>query len=272
VTDVLQARGSHDSLVIIDNPHPDHTRELIAAAVAGDGPKLIITIANPRAVQTFNFGQDARVKTLRLQPLTEPESRELLRSAGAELDYSVESWVIQKAGVNPSILIAAAAVGKKLRVTGPRFLDQLGDELEARARDVLGDVGVKIIRCVSMMTALGISGPVAEELTTVCGVFGDVTPNHVLSNIPRLAGSGFIRQIGNYLEASPPVLANRAARLFLAGREKQLGVLLSGLPSHARVRLLRRIQQLPGEAIEAFIAELFHDGPLQNFERALSDF
>jgi len=67
------------------------------------------------------------------------------------------------------------------------------------------------------------------------------------------------------------VLANRAATLALAGRERELSALLSALPAEGRARLLRRIQQLPGETIEVFIAELFQHGQLRDFRTALED-
>jgi len=110
VTDFLRTQSAgQNPIVIIDNPLPGQTRELIAAAV-GEGPKLILIITDPGAAKQFNFGQDSRVKVFALQPLSETDSRELLRKAGASLDYSVESWVTQKAGGNASVLIAAAAV------------------------------------------------------------------------------------------------------------------------------------------------------------------
>jgi hypothetical protein len=58
------------------------------------------------------------------------------------------------------------------------------------------------------MKAVGITRGVAQELQTLCDTLGDVTPNHVLSNIDPLTRSGFVRRVGNYLEVVPPVLAN----------------------------------------------------------------
>ena len=156
-------------------------------------------------------------------------------------------------------------------MSGAKFLDQVGDELEARARNLLGNNGLQIIRLLSVMTAVGINGVVARELRTICDIFGAVTPNDVLSNINPLTRSGLIRRVGNYLEVVPPVLANRAATLALAGRERELSALLSALPAEGRARLLRRIQQLPGETIEVFIAELFQHGQLRDFRTALED-
>ena len=111
-------------------------------------------------------------------------------------------------------------------MSGAKFLDQVGDELEARARNLLGNNGLQIIRLLSVMTAVGINGVVARELRTICDIFGAVTPNDVLSNINPLTRSGLIRRVGNYLEVVPPVLANRAATLALAGRERELSALL----------------------------------------------
>jgi uncharacterized protein (UPF0147 family) len=269
VVDLLQTQSAgQNPIVIIDNPLPGQTRELIAAAL-GEGPKLILTITDPGAAQQFNFGQDSRVKVFALQPLSENDSRDLLRKAGANLDYSVESWVTQKAGGNASVLIAAAAVGQNLRVNGATFLDQVGDGLESRAKDLLGDNRLRLVRLLSVMRAVGITGSVAHELRTLCDTLGVVTPNDVLSNINPLTRSGFVRRVGNYLEVVPPVLANRAATLCLAGRERELTELLSALSASGRDRLLRRIQQLPGDTLRSFLAELFHHGPLRDFANAL---
>jgi hypothetical protein len=276
VADLLQTQNTgQNPIVIIDNPPPGQTRELIATAV-GEGPKLILTVADPDAAQQYNFGQDPRVKVFVPQPLSETDSRELLRKAGANLDYSVESWVIQKAGGNASVLIAAAAVGEGLRINGATFLDQVGDGLEARARNVLGDNRIPIIRLLSVMKAVGITGRVAQELTTICDILRVITPNDVLSNIKPLTRSGFVRRVGNYLEVVPPVLANRAAALCLAGRERDLTALLSALPASGREasgreRLLRRIQQLPSTTLQAFVAELFQRGALRSFANALEN-
>ena len=91
-------------------------------------------------------------------------------------------------------------------MSGAKFLDQVGDELEARARNLLGNNGLQIIRLLSVMTAVGINGVVARELRTICDIFGAVTPNDVLSNINPLTRSGLIRRVGNYLEVVPPCL------------------------------------------------------------------
>ena len=271
VTDFLRTQSADQNpIVIIENPLPGQTRELIAAAV-GEGPKLILIITDPDAAKQFNFGQDSRVKVFALQPLSETDSRELLRKAGASLDYSVESWVTQKAGGNASVLIAAAAVGAGLRVNGAAFLDQVGDGLETRARNLLGDNCLPLIRLLSVMKAVGITRSVAQELQTLCDTLGGVTPNDVLSNINPLTRSGFVRRVGNYLEVVPPVLANRSAALCLAGRERELSNLLSALPASGRDRLLRRIQQLPRETLRVFVAELFQRGPLRDFANALEN-
>ena len=269
VADLLQTQSTgQNPIVIIDNLLPRQTRELIAAAV-GEGPKLVLTITDSTAAQQFNLGQDSRVKVFALQALSETDSRELLRKAGANLDYSVESWVTQKAGGNAGVLIAAAAVGERLRVNGATFLDQVGDGLESRARDVLGDNRLPLIRLLSVMRAVGITGSVAHELQTLCDTLGVVTPNDVLSNINPLTRSGFVRRVGNYLVVVPPVLANRAAILCLVGRERQLTQLLCALPPSGRDRLLRRIQQLPGDTLRSFLEELFQHGSFRDFANAL---
>ena len=271
VTDLIQMQSvGQTPIVIIDNPNPTHTPNLISTAVS-EGPKLVLIFTDAAATQQFNFGQDSRIKAFALKPLSEADSRELLRVAGAHLDYSVETWVTQKAGGNASVLIAAASIGDNLRVSGVTFLDQVGNGLEARAQALLGNHRVQIIRMLSVMTAIGINGSVSDELRIVCEIFRTISPNDVLSNISIFVGSGFVRQVGNYLEVVPPVLANRAAALGLAGREQELTALLSELSKNGRGRLLRRLQQLPANVLQTFLAELFQRGPLRDFTSALAN-
>jgi hypothetical protein len=269
--ELLQMQSPAQSpLVIIDNPDEEQTSELIGSAL-GEDFKLVLTITDRSAAQQFNFGRDPRIKVFALQPLSETDSRELLRKAGATLDYSVESWVVHKAGGNAGVLIAAAAVGKELRVEGSTFVDQVGDRLEARARILLGDRGVQIIRALSTMTAVGVTGNAGQELRTICDALGGITVNDVLSNVGQFTRSGFVRQVGNYLEVIPPVLANRSAALCLAGRDAELTNLLYGLPLGGRARLLRRIQQVHGNTLRSFLQELFQRGALRDFACALQN-
>src|SRR5262249_50625452 len=128
---------SQHSIVIVDDPDPNATEALISAALSNP-LKLIVTVPSSEVGALINYGRDTRAKVLSLVPLTEDESRDLLVAADARFDYSVLSWITEQAGGNPGVLIAAASVGEQLRTEGPNFLDQVGNAIEIKAREVLG--------------------------------------------------------------------------------------------------------------------------------------
>ena len=86
-----------------------------------------------------------------------------------------------------------------------------------------------------------------------------------------MAGSGFLRITGNYLEVVPPIFANYLAERTLAGRPAEIARLFLGLPALGRVRLLKRLRQLRSDAVQAFWDELFRTGPLSTFGGALAE-
>ncbi len=270
VSDLLAARSPGQRIVmVVDDPDQDQIEELTTIAVA-EGIKLILTVPSQDASIAMNYGRDPRVKLLRVQPLDESESRKLLEAARATFDYSVGSWVIEQAGGNPGILIVASAVGNNLRVEGPRFLEQVGAALQARAETLLGNQALPSVRALSVMTAVGFRGDGSNELEILCGALGDVGVNQVLNFIMPLARSGFAQISGNYVEVIPPVLANHLAEAALAGRAQELAHLFVTLSPQARARLLRRIRQLRSEVVRRFWDDLFTRGALSTFQGAIA--
>jgi hypothetical protein len=271
VADLLALRTPGQTLVIIiDDPDESTTDDLISAALAEE-LKLVMTVPSSDAVNVASYGRDPRVKLSTLGPLSDSESRELLTAAGARLEYSVESWVIEQSGGNPGVLIAAASVGEQLRVEGANFFDQVGSQLENRAHTVLGRDAVNRLRLLSVMTAVGFSGPAAAELQVVCDTFGGFQPNDILTDVRTMARSGFLRVTGSYLEVVPPVLANYFAGIVLAGRHRDIPTLFLALPLLGRARLLRRLRQLRSDTVQNFWDELFRTGPLTTFRAALAE-
>lgn len=96
-------------------------------ALAVEGLKLLIVLPTPEDAPAPNFGQDERVLTLKLEPLSIEQAGELLRAAGAGLDFGLEHWVIERAGGNPDVLLAAASVGPDLESEG-RLLRRAGGQ------------------------------------------------------------------------------------------------------------------------------------------------
>ncbi len=255
-------------VVVVDDPEYDKIEELIASSV-GEGLKLLLTVPTLNAASLFNYGQDPRVKVIPVNPLSESESGELLRASGAKLDYSTESWVVQQAGGNPSILIAAAKVSAELRVQREGFLQQVSTAIASRAREILGEQRIEALRFLSIMTAVGVSGPAADELTKLCSLLGDFKPNAILRELRSLSATGFLRITGNYVEVVPPLLANSLAESVAIGRAVDLVQVSAALDPPGVVRLMKRLRQLPSRAMNSFWEELSKSGPLASFEEAL---
>jgi len=270
VTDLLSTMSpAQRNVIVVDDPDEERARELIAIAVR-EQLKLVLTVPSGDVATVLNYGRDPRVKVIQLEPLSDIESRELLNAAGAKLDYSVESWVIEKAGGNPGVLISAAVVGEQLRIEGVSFLEQVGSALESRARTI-GSLRLEHLRLLSVMMAVGYNGDASRELEILCEAFGGIRPNEILSEVRPMVRSGFVRISGSYLEVVPPVLANYLANTALAGRSRELAHLFVTLPPLGRVRLLRRVRQLRGDAVQAFWDELFTRGPLSTPAGALAE-
>lgn len=264
----LITQGQHP-LAIVDDPDQNTTEALISTAFSSP-LKLILTVPSSEVGELVNYGRDPRVKVLSLVPLMEDESRDLLLAAGARLDYSVLSWITEQAGGNPGVLIAAASVGEQLRIEGTNFFEQVGNAIEIRARTVLGAERVANLGFLSVMTAVGFSGHAFTELESVCETLGVVRSDLIVSDAGMTARAGFLRIRGNYLEVTPPIFANYLAERTLGGRATEIARLFLALAGLGKVRLLKRLRQLRGEAVQAFWNELFRNGPLSTFEGALA--
>ena len=270
VTDLLAAKSPGQNVVIsIDDPEQERIEELLSAGIA-ENLKLILTVASPDASALMNYGRDPRVKVFDVKPLDEAESRELLKATAAKFDFSVESWVIEQAGGNPGILLAASVAGNSLRIEGPKFSEQVGFALQARLQMLLGAGVLPTAKALSVMTAVGVRREAADEAEVLCKTLGDVNLNQLLSSIVPLAKAGFAQLRGSYVEIAPPIFANYLAETALAGRTKELGDLFVILGPHGRSRLLRRIRQLKGAVVAKFWDELFTTGPLSSFTKAIA--
>ncbi len=271
VADLLALRTPGQPLIIVVDDPDESTYDALITAALAEELKLVLTVPSTDAANVASYGRDPRVKLLTLDPLSDSQSRELLTTAGARLEYSVESWVIEQSGGNPGVLIAAASIGEQLRVEGANFFDQVGSRLEDRVRTGLGRDAVDRLRLLSIMTAVGFSGLAAAELQVVCDTFRRFQPNDILADVRAMTGSGLLRVTGSYLEVVPPVLANYFAGILLAGRARDIPALFLALPPLGRARLLRRLRQLRSDAAQNFWEELFRTGRLAAFHTALAE-
>ena len=266
--------GSSDTevILILDDPDPDKAEELVHGTLAGEGLKLLIVLPTPEDAPAPNFGQDDRVLTLKLEPLSTEQAGELLRAAGARLDFGVEYWVIERAGGNPDILLTAASVGPDLRARATSFAEQVGKAFERRVKRELGEGTLKTLKLLSLLPQVGVAREAAEELEAVIENFGDgLTKHDVVTSLDGLVTAGLVRPRGSYAEITPTFFANHLCAITLRGRASELVSLFSALGDRARRRMIRRLQGLTvEEAVTFWDALIGPGGPLEDLPSAWS--
>jgi hypothetical protein len=228
---------------------------------------LPLTDGNPDP----NFGRDRRVRVIPVGPLTDGASHELLRAAGARLDFGIEAWVVDQAGGNPGILLAAAKAGRELRRTTAEFSEDVARAFSSRVRAELGEQAIDALEVLSVMTHVGVSAQAGKEVMLLSKLFGGSLEVHALMKlVPKLRESGVLKLTGPFAEVTPPFFANHLAAARLRGRDAQLLQLFAALDVAGRYRLLRRLQSLKTEEAERFWRGLSGpDGPFRSLQTAL---
>jgi hypothetical protein len=233
--------------------------------------KLIATLPLTEGSPDPNFGRDRRARVIPVEPLTDGASHELIRAAGARLAFGIEAWVVDQAGGNPGILLAAAKAGPELRRTTAEFSEDVARAFSRRVRRELAEKAIDALEVLSVMTHVGVTGHAGKELRLVSRIFGGSLDEQTLVKLlPRLQESGVLKLTGHFAEVTPPLFANHLAAARLRGRHPQLMQLFAALDSAGRYRLLRRLQSVKTEEAERFWAGLFGpDGPLRTLQTAL---
>jgi hypothetical protein len=259
-----------ETLVIIEDPDADSAEDFVRQAISRERLKLLITVPTAEHAPSPNFGRDARVRVIRLGPLSDTHAQALLRAAGAKFDYGLESWTVHQAGGNPGVLLLAASVGE-LRRSAASFVDDVAQAFERKVVRVLGEQALQILRILSLLTHVGVTGPPARELELICRVYGDgLGPNAVLRALTKLADAGVVRVGGAYAEVVPPLFANALAGAAFQARFAELCALFAELGQAGRLRLIRRLRGLRSEEAARFWDELFgSEGLLRDLESAL---
>lgn len=241
-------------IVLVEEPDPENLPRIEREVLARDGLKAIVTtLANPPKLP------DDRVQSLKLEPLPDDAARKLLRAAGAQMDFSLESWVLAQAGGNPELLLGAVALGSALREQAQSLVLAMAEIFEERIRTEAGERGLTLIRLLSLLTYVGAKQPHQKELKLICDRLGgpEIDLNVALLGIDRLVAIGFLRIWGPYVEVIPPFLANHLAEEAIRGRLDAIVSLLAVLPLPAQSRFLARISRIGGEEANAFRQALF---------------
>ncbi|MGH8549304.1 MAG: hypothetical protein ACRERU_12035, partial [Methylococcales bacterium] len=203
------------------------------------------------------------------------DARKLLVSTQKRLDFGVESWILERAGGNPGILLAAASISDKLRYESGNFETAVGREF---ARRIESDIGADALKCaefLSPLTHVGISGRFENELRSICEIFGDGQwqPARVLSELEELEKSGLVKRGGSFAEVTIPFLANHLVTKLFLGRRTEIFALYASLDEAGRIRLIRRLAQVTSQEVSQFWDALFDSNdpqaPFRNLSTAL---
>ena len=272
ISDLYDLHGSTGEIVVfLDDPEPDVARRLVREVIAQPRLKLLLTVPTSDTVAAPNFGYDARVRQLSLEPLDDEAARKLVGSVAEQLDYGLETWIAQMAGGVPGILLAAASVGRELREHPGDFITKVASSLETKARDRLTERQFEALQLLSCFSFVGVEGDPQTELRTICEVFG-AELRALLNSIGPLCATGFLRRNGSYAGVAPPLLANHLAEGLFRDYAEAPGVLFQRLDSAGLRRFLRRTIQLGGAAVEAFWNSLVQpSGPFETLSELVDN-
>ncbi|BAY93755.1 MULTISPECIES: ATP-binding protein [unclassified Tolypothrix] len=274
VSDLLHLESSDlQTIVVVEDPDPSKIKELVNQILSSTSLKLIVTLPTSENSPTINFGLDERVKNLKLSPLSQEESRELLKASKADFDYGMESWIIKQAGGNPGIILLAAKRGSALRKEHESFVDQIAMALEQEIRSLIDNYAVEILKLLSLLEYVEIEGRANREIRVLCKWFGQkFQSDEVTRAIKSLAKAGFLQIRGLYAEVTPPLLANHLAASLLQGRRSEFLALFADLSQKERSRLIQRLQELQSSKIAWFWKEIFgSSGLLPDLPTALAN-
>jgi hypothetical protein len=197
-------------VVLVNDPDTELTQRLANGMLGRSGLKLILCISTAEAAPAPSFGLDTRVRSLALPALTHDQSQQLLRAVRTDLDFSLESWIVDNSGGVPGIILAAGQIGTGLRSDGGSFLDQVAASFERVIRSHHSEAEQRALSALTILSHVGIERESAIEVEAICEHFR-LDLNAVLNAINPLKAAGFVRVDGSYAEVVPPPLANRLA-------------------------------------------------------------
>ena len=268
----LESPG-REIVVIIEDPDSEKAEDFMHQALAREGLKVVITLPTVEKAPPLNLGQDDRLKTITIPPLSPTEAQKLLEAAGATFDFSMESWIIDRSGGNPGVLLLAARLGDELRKTTATFSEGVATAFVEKVRRELGPEAVQMLELMSLLTYVGVRGAASEEVEKICMLFGDGLTHHKLKrSLSALEKAGVLRFAGSYVEVIPPLLANWLAASALRDRFTELCMLFATLSRSARLRLVERISLLRAEEVDLFWQSIFgSEGLLKDLPSALAN-
>jgi hypothetical protein len=180
-------------IVIVNDADAEQAQKCAEAALSRDGLKLIFCLSSAEATPAPSFGFDTRIRATSLQALSEEHSRQLLRAIRTDLDFALESWVLDNANGVPGVILAAARFGPELRRDAGNFIEQIATGFERQVIARVAESTRQTLGILSLMSHVGIERNAAQEVEILCSAF-TADQNTVLNAIEPLVAAGFVRR------------------------------------------------------------------------------
>jgi hypothetical protein len=199
-----------------------------------------MTIASQKEIPATVFGDESRVKTRHIGPLSQASAEELLDAMKPDFDHRARDWVLQQAGGNPGVIVEAALLGPKLResVDGlrARLTTSLQNRLDAR-------FGLDAVLVASVLSPLAY---VRIDVTTELQVLIEAIAPNISESILRLRVAeletfGCVRRRAKTVAVVPPIFAAGLLQRLINVRPDLPTILFLKLDHDGRTRLLERL-------------------------------
>ena len=269
------AKVGRETILLLQDATAELAERVCRQALAiGETIKVVVALPTRDGAPLPNFGLDDRACLLQVPPLDDAAARQLFKHHTGQdrVDFGIESWIIEQAGGLPGILLAASEFGRDLRPGAATFTEQIGRAFEAKLGRAVPDAAARqALALATLLTYVRIEPHDNPELHALCAAFG-VQPYLFHAAIEPLEAAGYLARKGSFVAATPPILANRLAARTAQGQPVDVMAVFQALANGGRRRLLRRLAQLPDQAVTRFWDQLFGpDGLLGSFQAVLNN-
>lgn len=247
------------SIFVVEDLRVEEAKDLAAQVLRCPGLCVVASIPSEEHLPRFGLVESPGVLPLRLAPLGSNEARELLRAAKAKLDPDAFEWVLQEAGGNPQILLAASSKGAELRRETGSLRRQVAATFLEKARALLGPEVESVLELLSVLSPFNTRNTTHVE--AVRQVFGFSADSAAIRRLREklvdaaLAESSGRR--GHELNVSPPLLAAYLLERALDGHRERCMALYERLDEDGRRRLLERLVSVDSTREDGLWAHVF---------------
>lgn len=240
----LAAYGSdHPRIFVVEDLRLEHARELAQQVLPCANVCIVATIPAEEHLPRIRLDDSPAIRLVRVKPLEPSDARKLLEAVSPKLDHRAAKWLIQEAGGNPQVLLAAADRGDRLRLNPGEFKAQVAESFLNRAKELFGSEIRAVIEVLSVLSPFDRTSD--AHLAVANQFFGSrVTTTDLRHWHERLESAGYVEASGRggqQLNVSPPLLAAYLVERLLRDHPDRGVALFNGLDMEGRHRLLDRM-------------------------------